>query len=84
MILLFTDTDNLMYEIKTENVYDDFSKTKEIFDFTNNSVLSKYYDDSKALADCKMTDNMRVIVIKEFVVLKPKTLWVLVRGFSEF
>ena len=24
--LLFTDTDSLMYEIKTEDVYEDFSK----------------------------------------------------------
>ena len=26
--LLFTDTDSLMYEIKTEDVYKDFSKDK--------------------------------------------------------
>ena len=63
-----------MYEIKTGNVYDNFSENKEIFDFSNNSVVSKYYDDSKALADCKMTDNIRVIAIEEFVVLKPKML----------
>ena len=35
--LLFTDTNsllhNLFYEIKTEDVYEDFSKTKEIFRF---------------------------------------------------
>ena len=29
---LFTDTDSLMYEIKTEDVYEDFSKDNEIFD----------------------------------------------------
>ena len=33
--LLFTETDSLMYEIKTENVSDDFSKDKEMFDFSN-------------------------------------------------
>ena len=27
--LLLTDTDRLLYEIKTENVYDDFSRTKK-------------------------------------------------------
>ena len=31
--LLFTDTDSLMYEIKTEDVYKDFNNNKEIFDF---------------------------------------------------
>ena len=43
--LLFTDTDSLMYEIKTKDVYEDFSKDKEMFDFSNFSTGSKYYDD---------------------------------------
>ena len=30
--LLITDTDSLMYEIKTEDVYEDFSKSKDMFD----------------------------------------------------
>ena len=29
---MFTDTDNLFYEIKTENVYEDLLKDKELFD----------------------------------------------------
>ena len=29
--LLFIDNNNLMHEIETKNVYDDFSKNKEIF-----------------------------------------------------
>ena len=33
--LLFTDTDCLMYEIKTEDVYKDFSNDKEMLDFSN-------------------------------------------------
>ena len=32
LVLLFTDTDSLMYEIKTENVHKDFSKNQKIFD----------------------------------------------------
>ena len=43
--LLSTDTDSLIYEIKTEDVYKDFSSDKEIFDFSNYSTKSKYYDD---------------------------------------
>ena len=31
----FTVTDSLMYELKTEGVYKDFSYGKEIFDFSN-------------------------------------------------
>ena len=30
--LLFTDTDGLIYEIKTEDAYEDFSNNKEMFD----------------------------------------------------
>ena len=33
--LLFTDTDSLMYEIKTKDVYEDFSRDTEIFHFSN-------------------------------------------------
>ena len=42
--LLFTDTDSLMYEIKTEDVYEDFSNGKKMLDLSNYSNKSKYYD----------------------------------------
>ena len=35
--LLFTDTESLTYEIKSENVYEDFFKWKDLFDFSNYS-----------------------------------------------
>ena len=47
--LLFTDTDSLMYGNKTEDVFEDFSINKEMFDFSNYLVKSKYYDNSKKL-----------------------------------
>ena len=47
--LLFTDTDSLMYEIKTEDVNEDFSDDTEMFDFSNYSTKSKYYDNSNKL-----------------------------------
>ena len=34
-ILLFIESDSFMYRIKTEDVYEDFSKDKEMFDFSN-------------------------------------------------
>ena len=39
--LLFTDTDSLVHEIKTYNVYEDFHEDKWLFD------LSKYPKDSR-------------------------------------
>ena len=35
-----------MYEIKTENVYEDFSKDKDFSDSSNCSAQPSYYDDS--------------------------------------
>ena len=35
--LLFTDTESLIYEIKSENVYEEFFKGKDLFDFINYS-----------------------------------------------
>ena len=38
--LLFTDTDSLMYEIKTEDAHKNFNSGKEMFDFSNYSTKS--------------------------------------------
>ena len=65
--LLFTDTDLLMYEIKTEDVYEDFSKDKEMFDFNNYSAKSKYYDDSNKLVVCKMKYKKAVLPLKNLL-----------------
>ena len=47
--LLFTDTDNLVYEIKTEDVYEDFYEDKILFDFSDYQsdsmeLHSKFFD----------------------------------------
>ena len=55
-LLLFTETDNLMYEIKSEDVYENFRKDKEMFNFSNYSTKSKYYGDSNKLVVGKMKD----------------------------
>ena len=46
---LSTGTNSLVCEIETENVYDDFSENKEMFDLSNYSSKSKYYDNSNAV-----------------------------------
>ena len=38
-----------MYEIKTKDVYKNFSNNKETFDFSNYTTKSKYYDGSDKL-----------------------------------
>ena len=61
---LFTDTDSLMYEIKTEDVYEDFSNNKEMFDSSNYSIKSKYYDNSNKLVIRKMKGEAAGVAIK--------------------
>ena len=81
--LLFTDTDSWMYGIKTEDAYADFSKTKEMFDFSNYSTKSKYYNNSNKLMVSKMEDETAGVPIKEFVGWKPKIYSYLVDDNSE-
>ena len=81
--LLFTYTDSLVYEIKTEDVYEDFSRNKEMFRFSNYSANSKYYDDSNKLVIGKMKDETGGVAIKESVGLKPKMYLFFVDDNSE-
>ena len=45
---------------------------KEMFNFSNYSSKSKYYDDSNKLVIGKMKDETAGVAIEEFVRLKPK------------
>ena len=81
--LLFTDTDSLMYEIKTEDVYKDFSSDKDMLDFSNYSTKWKYYDDLNKLGVGKMTDETAGVATEEIVGLKPKIYSYLVDDNSE-
>ena len=42
-ILLFTNTDSLTYEMKSENVYEKLFKWKDLLDFSNYSEHSKFF-----------------------------------------
>ena len=56
-----------MYEIKTEDVYENFSKNKEMFDFSYYSLKSKYCDVSNKLLVGKMKDGAGDAAIEKFV-----------------
>ena len=70
--LLFTDTNSLIHEIKTEDVYEGFRNNKEMFDFNNYSVKSKYYNNSNKLVTDKTKDETAGVAIEEFFGLKPE------------
>ena len=55
--LLFNDTDSLTYEIKSENVYEEFFQWKNLFDFSNYSKDSTFFNETnkkKLLLNLKM------------------------------
>ena len=56
--LLFTDTDSLTYEIKSENAYEEFFKWKDLFDFSNYLKDSKFFDDANKKVIGKMKDDL--------------------------
>ena len=70
--LLFTDTGSLTYEIKLENVYKEFFNWKELFDFTNYSKDSKFFDETNKKVTGKMKDEFGRVIVVEFVGLKSK------------
>ena len=61
-----------MYEIKTEDFYEDFSSNKEMFDFSNYSSKSNGCNNSNKLVIGDMKDEARGLEIDEFVVSKPE------------
>ena len=70
--LLFTDTDSLTYEIKSEDVYEKNFKHKHLFDFSNYLEDSKFFDQANKKVIGKMKDESEGKIIGEFFVLKSK------------
>ena len=68
--LLFTDTHSLTYEIKSEDIYEEFFKPKHLFDFGNLSKDSKFYDNQNKMVVSKIKTVSRGIPINKFVGLK--------------
>ena len=70
--LLFIDTDSLAYEIKSENVSEEFYKWKDLFDFSNYSKDSKFNDGTYKNVIGKMKGEYGGIDIDEVIGLKSK------------
>ena len=70
--LLMTDIDSLTYELKSEDVYEEFFKHKHLFDFSNSPKDSKFFDQANKKVIGKMKDKSEGKVIDESVGLKSK------------
>ena len=69
---MFTDTNSLTYEIKSEDVCEEFFKQKHLFDFSNYPKDSKLFDLTNKNVIGKMKDKFEGKIIDEFVGLKSK------------
>ena len=56
--LLFTDTGSFTYEIKSEIVYEEFFQWKDLFDFSNYSKDTKFFDETNKNVIGKMKDEL--------------------------
>ncbi|MES9902020.1 MAG: endonuclease domain-containing protein [Sedimenticola sp.] len=70
--LLFTDTDSLMYEIETDDVYADMLGYKHLLDLSNYPNDHFLFDETNKKVIGTFKDETRGIPIKSFVGLKSK------------
>ena len=63
--LLFTDTSSLVYEIKTEDAYEDFYLDKDLFDFSDYPLNSKLFDPKNKIVIGKVKDEFKGKIIQK-------------------
>ena len=69
-----------MYEIKTKDIWEQFSSDKEMFGFSNYLAKLKYCDNANKLVIEKMKNETGGVAIEEFVGLNPKMYSFLVKN----
>ena len=70
--LLFTDTDSLVYEINSEDVFEQCFKDRGLFDFSGYPIDSRHYDSTNENVFGKIKDEFNGVKIIEFVGLNIK------------
>lgn len=70
--LLFTDTDSLCYEVKTDDFYKDMWDQKELYDFSGFPEDSPFFDKTNKKVLGKFKDECDGEAPSEFIGLRPK------------
>ena len=72
--LLYQDTDSLIYEIETYDIYKDMSENgfKEYFDFSDYPKNHPLYDETNKKVIGKFKDELKGGIMTQLVALKPK------------
>ena len=62
--LFFIDTDSLVYEIKTEDVYEDFYQDRNLSYFSDYPLNSKFFDpaNKKVIGKMKMCSKEKLLM----------------------
>ena len=78
--LLYTDTDSLIYEIETEDVYKDMYSSKELYDLSGFDKKGEFYDPTNNRVVGKFKDETSGVPIIEFVGLRSKMYTIKLEG----
>ena len=70
--LLLTDTESLVYEVKTEDFYEDFYQDMNLFDFSDYPLDSEFFDPVNKKVIGKMKDEFEGRIISQFIGFKSK------------
>ena len=73
--LLLTDTDSLVYEIETDDVYEDFYEDKNLFGFSDYPQDSKFSNPVNKKVIGKMKDEFKGKIISEFIGQSQKCIY---------
>ena len=78
--LCFTDTDSLLYEIETDNIYNDMLEDHHLYDFSEYPLNHPCYSLANKKVIGKFKDELNSIPLEEQVGLRPKCYSLLFKG----
>ena len=70
--LIYTDTDSFIIQVETDDIYKDMFKDKNLYDFSEYPKNHPNYDITNKKVLGKFKDEMKSLIITEFIGLKPK------------
>ena len=79
--LCFTDTDSLLYEVTTNDIYKDMKQDNDEYDFSEYPFLHPNFDIKNKKIIGKMKDELNGMILEEFLGPRPKCYSLLFNGF---
>ena len=70
--LVYTDTDSFIIQVETGDIYKNMLEDKNLYDFSEYPIIHQNYDITNKKVLGKFKDEMKSLIITEFIGLKPK------------